>query len=62
MDLIMNFSNVQYVNGQGNTPVSIKFTLNGKEMSVPLGADGNIHYDELMRQVNAKTLTIEEAD
>ena len=62
MDLIMKFSNVQYVNGQGDTPVSIKFTLDGKEMSVPLGADGNIHYDELMKQVNAGTLTIEEAD
>ena len=62
MDLIMNFSNVQYVNGQGGTPVSIKFTLDGKEMSVPLGADSNIHYDELMKQVNAGTLTIADAD
>ena len=41
------------VNEEGN--------LVDTEIHVPL-AEGNRHYDEIMRQVNAGTLTIEEAD
>lgn len=39
----------------------IRATINGVEMSVPL-AVGNRHYDEIMRQVDAGTLTIADAD
>ena len=39
----------------------IRATIDGVEMSVPL-AVGNRHYDEIMRQVNAGTLTIADAD
>ena len=35
--------------------------IDGMTLSVPLVA-GNRHYDEIMRQVDAGTLTIEEAD
>ena len=40
---------------------SIKATIDGQELFVPL-AEGNRHYDEIMRQVDAGELTIEEAD
>ena len=44
----------------GNGTV-IKATIDGIEMSVPLDLD-NRHYAEIMRQVDAGTLTIQEAD
>ena len=56
----MNITSVQYVNYRGaNT--SIRATIDGEEMHVPL-APGNRHYDEIMRQVAAGTLTIADAD
>lgn len=36
-------------------------TIDGQEMRVPL-APGNRHYDEIMKQVAAGTLTIADAD
>jgi len=39
----------------------IKATIDGVEMSVPLDPS-NRHYAEIMRQVDAGTLTIQEAD
>jgi hypothetical protein len=39
----------------------IKATIDGTEMSVPLDP-ANRHYAEIMRQVEAGELTIEEAD
>jgi len=41
--------------------VSITATINGVDMIVPICV-GNRHYDEIMRQVAAGELTIEEAD
>ena len=41
--------------------LGIKATIDGIEMSVPL-CEGNRHYDEIMRQVDAGTLTIEDAE
>lgn len=41
--------------------VNIKATIDGTEMYVPL-APGNRHYDEIMRQVAAGILTIQDAD
>ena len=40
---------------------SIKATIDGQEMSVPLDP-ANRHYAEILRQVNAGTLTIADAD
>tara|TARA_R100000353_G_C6459637_1_gene183530 strand:+ start:340 stop:510 length:171 start_codon:yes stop_codon:yes gene_type:complete len=40
---------------------SIIATIDGVEMVVPLDPD-NRHYDEIMRQVEAGTLTIAEAE
>ena len=57
----LNITSAQYITGQGGSNVAIKFTLDGREMSVPLSADGNIHYDSIMRQVEAGELTIQPA-
>ena len=60
----MNITSAQYVsttyNGQTFND-TIKATIDGVEMSVPL-VPGNRHYDEIMKQVAAGDLTIEDAD
>ena len=45
----------------GSENVGITVTVDGETIGVPLSA-GNRHYDEIMRQVEAGTLTIQEAD
>ena len=58
----MTITSAQYVNDSlSGQPSSIKATIDGTEWSVPL-APGNRHYDEIMRQVEAGTLVIQEAD
>lgn len=58
----MTITSAQYVNSPiTGQPSSIKATIDGTEWSVPL-APGNRHYDEIMRQVEAGTLVIQEAD
>ena len=57
----MNISNAQYIAVDGSD-VGIKFTVDGQNLSVPTGATGNRHYDEIQRQVEAGTLTIADAD
>ena len=58
----MTITNAQYNQSEfTNEKVSIQATIDGVEMSVPL-AEGNRHYDEIMRQVDAGTLTIAEAE
>ena len=58
----MNITSAQYVlsplTGQNS---SIEAVIDGVTWSVPL-AVGNTHYDEIMRQVAADTLTIQDAD
>jgi len=56
----MNITSAQYFQVD-NVNASIKATIDGVEMHVPLTA-GNREYDEIMRQVNAGTLTIQDAD
>ncbi len=57
----MTITSAQYVNGlMTGQPSSIKATIDGTEWSVPLVA-GNRHYDEIMRQVEAGTLVIQDA-
>ena len=57
----MNITNAQYVSSEFSNNVRIQITIDGVELSVPL-ADGNRHYDEIIRQVEAGTLTIQEAE
>jgi len=57
----MIITSAQYtVNLSGET-ISIKAIIDGVEVFVPLDA-GNRHYDEILRQVEAGTLTIQDAD
>lgn len=57
----INITFAQYVNSEfTNEASSIKATIDGVEMSVPLDP-ANRHYAEIMRQVQAGTLTIAEA-
>jgi len=58
----MTITNARYVNSPLlNEVTAINATIDGQEMSVPL-CEGNRHYDEIMRQVDAGTLTIAEAE
>ena len=59
----MNITSAQYFSDvlgeQGN--IGIRATIDGQQMSVPLDP-ANRHYAEIMRQVEAGTLTIAEAE
>ena len=57
----MNITSAQYQTDANGDNGSIQATIDGIEMSVPLDLD-NRHYAEIMRQVDAGTLTIQEAD
>jgi hypothetical protein len=62
----IQITSAQYVsmatNGMDVNPqASIKATINSEEMFVPIDS-GNVHFAEIMRQVEAGTLTIEDAD
>ena len=56
----MNITYAQYVNYMGEVS-SIQTTIDGITMSVPLDP-ANRHYAEILKQVEAGTLTIQEAD
>ena len=62
----MNITAAQYVNDVMGDEIiqancSITATIDGVEMSVPLD-ESNRHYAEILRQVEAGTLTIADAD
>jgi hypothetical protein len=58
----MNITSAQYQDPDGNgRNDTIKATIDGVEMHVPLDP-ANRHYTEIMRQVEAGELTIEDAD
>jgi hypothetical protein len=56
----MNITSAQYNSFDGQN-VSIKATIDGTEMSVPLDP-ANRHYAEILRQVEAGNLVIQEAE
>ena len=55
----MQITSAQYIANE-NTNTSITATIDGVELSVPLDPS-NCHYAEILRQVQAGTLTIAEA-
>lgn len=57
----MQITNAQYCNDIDGNQDGIKATIDGTEMSVPLDP-ANRHYAEILRQVEAGTLTIQEAE
>ena len=54
-------TNAQYYNNSDGNISSIKATIDGTEMFIPIDQT-NRHYAEIMRQVEAGELTIQEAD
>ena len=62
IDQIIKFDKVKkYVSEKSNELISYQAQINGKWYNVPLD-EGNKHYIEIHRQVDAGELTIEEAD
>ena len=58
----MNITNAQYqTDSETNENVSINIEVDGHFACVPI-AVGNRYYDEIMRQVEAGTLTIADAE
>jgi len=57
----MNIISAKYSLDQGGENSSITATIDGTQMSVPLDPN-NRHYAEIMRQVEAGELTIQEAE
>ena len=57
----MNIEVAQYVADMNGNNAGIQATIDGTEMSVPLDS-ANRHYAEILRQVAAGTLTIQDAD
>ena len=57
----MNITAAQYTNDLEGNNVAITATIDGTEMSVPLD-EANRHYAEILRQVEAGTLVIAEAE
>ena len=57
----MNITSAKYIEYNGENTV-ILVVIDGITMSVPNNSPANRHYAEIMRQAEAGTLTIEEAD
>ena len=56
----MEITNARYMQYEGEN-TCINATINGEELSIPL-IEGNRIYDEIMRQVEAGELTIQDAE
>ena len=61
MDSNMNITLAQYNADENGNNSSVQATIDGQTMSVPLDP-ANRHYAEILRQVEAGTLTIAAAD
>ena len=61
MDNSMNIASAQYVSDMDGNNSGIQATIDGQTMSVPLDP-ANRHYAEILRQVDAGTITIAAAD
>ena len=61
MENNMNITSAQYLANKDGSNYSVKATIDGQEMFVPLDP-ANIHYAEILKQVEAGTLTIADAE
>jgi hypothetical protein len=57
----MNITTAQYQTDMDGNNSNIKATIDGQVMFVPL-APANRHYAEILKQVEAGTLTVADAD
>ena len=60
MDNVMIITNAKYIQFD-SVNCTVQATIDGQFISVPLDP-ANTHYAEILRQVDAGTLTIEDAD
>jgi len=61
MENNMNITSAQYQADMDGNNSGIQATIDGQEMSVPLDS-ANRHYAEILKQVEAGTLTVADAD
>tara|TARA_B110000977_G_scaffold190810_1_gene262082 strand:- start:806 stop:991 length:186 start_codon:yes stop_codon:yes gene_type:complete len=61
MENNMDITTAQYIADEDGNNSSIQATIDGQEMSVPLNP-ANRHYAEILKQVEAGTLTIADAE
>jgi hypothetical protein len=61
MENSMNITTAQYQADMDGNNSGIQATIDGQEMSVPLDP-ANRHYAEILKQVEAGTLTIADAE
>jgi len=61
MENNMTITNAQYSKNSSDVNCCVNCTIDGQEMSVPL-APANRHYAEILKQVEAGTLTIADAE
>ena len=57
----MNITSAQYLADRDGNNSGIQATIDGTEMSVPLDP-ANRHYAEILKQVEAGTLTVADAE
>ena len=57
----MNITAAQYIVDMDNTNCTVKATVDGQEVHIPLDP-ANRHYAEILKQVEAGTLTIADAE
>tara|TARA_R100000149_G_C5783234_1_gene78172 strand:+ start:392 stop:565 length:174 start_codon:yes stop_codon:yes gene_type:complete len=57
----MNITSAQYIQNLSGNNINVKATIDGQEMFVPMDTN-NRHYAEILKQVNAGTLTIKDAE
>ena len=57
----MNLSSVKYIADDDGKNASVKAVIDGVQYAIPMDTD-NRHYAEILKQVEAGTLTIQEAD
>lgn len=57
----MNITTAQYIVDMEGNNSSVKATIDGQEMFVPLDP-ANRHYAEILKQVEAGTLTVADAE
>ena len=57
----MNITSAQYIVDMDDNNSSVQATIDGQEMFVPLDS-ANRHYAEILKQVEAGTLTIADAE
>ena len=61
MENDMNITTAQYIANMDGNNASVKATIDGQEMFVPLDP-ANRHYAEILKQVAADTLRIADAE